>query len=73
EPGRYIVASSVTSVASVMGLAQREGRSWFFLADGIFGSFSGVMFVEAAYAIDSANQDGERFESVLAGPTCDSI
>lgn len=73
EPGRFIVASSVTSVASVMGQAQREGRTWYYLDDGIYGSFSGLMFDEAAYPIDSAKQDDERFESVLAGPTCDSI
>ncbi|GAA74450.1 diaminopimelate decarboxylase [Pseudoalteromonas sp. BSi20480] len=73
EPGRFIVASSVTSVASVMGQAQREGRTWYYLDDGIYGSFSGLIFDEAAYPIDSAKQDGERFESVLAGPTCDSI
>ena len=73
EPGRFIVASSVTSVASVMGQAQREGKTWYYLDDGIYGSFSGLMFDEAAYPIDSAKQDGERFESVLAGPTCDSI
>ncbi|TMO71426.1 type III PLP-dependent enzyme [Pseudoalteromonas sp. S3785] len=73
EPGRFIVASSVTSVASVMGQATREGKTWYYLDDGIYGSFSGLMFDEAAYPIDSAKQDGERFESVLAGPTCDSI
>ncbi|TMP08239.1 type III PLP-dependent enzyme [Pseudoalteromonas sp. S3178] len=73
EPGRFIVANSVTSVASVMGQAQREGKTWYYLDDGIYGSFSGLMFDEAAYPIDSAKQDGERFESVLAGPTCDSI
>ena len=73
EPGRFIVASSVTSVASVMGQAQREGKTWYYLDDGIYGSFSGLMFDEAAYPIDSAKQEGERFESVLAGPTCDSI
>ncbi|MDC9512242.1 type III PLP-dependent enzyme [Pseudoalteromonas sp. CST5] len=73
EPGRFIVASSVTSVASVMGQATREGKTWYYLDDGVYGSFSGLMFDEAAYPIDSAKQDGERFESVLAGPTCDSI
>lgn len=73
EPGRFIVASSVTSVASVMGQATREGKTWYYLDDGIYGSFSGLMFDEAAYPIDSAKQGGERFESVLAGPTCDSI
>ena len=73
EPGRFIVASSVTSVASVMGQGTREGKTWYYLDDGIYGSFSGLMFDEAAYPIDSAKHDGERFESVLAGPTCDSI
>jgi ornithine decarboxylase len=73
EPGRFIVASSVTSVASVMGQATREGKTWYYLDDGVYGSFSGLMFDEAAYPIDSVKQDSERFESVLAGPTCDSI
>jgi ornithine decarboxylase len=73
EPGRFIVASCVTSVASVMGQAEREGKTWYYLDDGIYGSFSGLMFDEAAYPIDSAKQDGMRFDSVLAGPTCDSI
>lgn len=73
EPGRFIVASSVTSVASVMGQSVREGKTWYYLDDGIYGSFSGLMFDEAAYPIDSAKQAGERFDSVLAGPTCDSI
>lgn len=73
EPGRFIVASCVTSVASIMGQAVREGKTWYYLDDGIYGSFSGLMFDEAAYPIDSAKQDGERFDSVLVGPTCDSI
>ncbi|MCQ8878429.1 type III PLP-dependent enzyme [Pseudoalteromonas shioyasakiensis] len=73
EPGRFIVASCVTSVASVMGQAVREGKPWYYLDDGIYGSFSGLMFDEAAYPIDSLKQEGARVESVLAGPTCDSI
>lgn len=73
EPGRFIVASCVTSVASIMGQAVREGKTWYYLDDGIYGSFSGLMFDEAAYPIDSVKQDFTRFESVLAGPTCDSI
>ena len=73
EPGRFIVASCVTSVASIMGQAVREGKTWYYLDDGIYGSFSGLVFDEAVYPIDSAKQDFTRFESVLAGPTCDSI
>ncbi|MEL7309288.1 MAG: tyrosine/phenylalanine carboxypeptidase domain-containing protein, partial [Pseudomonadota bacterium] len=73
EPGRFIVASAVTSVASVMGQAIRDGKPWYYLDDGIYGSFSGLLFDEASYPIDSFKQSNERVESVLAGPTCDSI
>ncbi len=73
EPGRFIVAPAVISVASVMGQAEREGKNWYYLDDGIYGSFSGLCFGEAGYPIDALHWEGERFASVLAGPTCDSI
>lgn len=73
EPGRYIVAPAVTNIASVMGQAERNGKTWYYLDDGIYGSFSGLMFDEAKYQTDAAVPSMERFEAVLAGPTCDSI
>ena len=73
EPGRFIVASAVTSVSSVMGQAQRDGKIWYYLDDGIYGSYSGNVFDHGKYPIDALHGDGERFLSVLAGPTCDSI
>ncbi|PWI32380.1 type III PLP-dependent enzyme [Vibrio albus] len=73
EPGRFIVAQAVTSVASVMGQAERDGKIWYYLDDGIYGSFSGLMFDEATYPLTTIKQDVQRYPSVLAGPTCDSI
>lgn len=73
EPGRYIAASVITSVASVMGQAEREGKTWYYLDDGVYGSFSGLVYDHGHYPIDAFNWEGERFPSVLAGPTCDSI
>ena len=73
EPGRFIVAPAMTNVASVMGQADREGETWYYLDDGVYGSFSGLIFDHGDYPIISLNQEGERFPSVLAGPTCDSI
>jgi len=73
EPGRYIAASAITSVASVMGQAEREGKTWYYLDDGVYGSFSGLLFDHGHYPVDALNWEGERFPSVLAGPTCDSI
>ena len=73
EPGRFIVAPAVTSVASVMGQAEREGQIWYYLDDGIYGSFSGLMFDHTEYPLVTLKQDGELLPSVLSGPTCDSI
>ncbi|MEF1255277.1 type III PLP-dependent enzyme [Vibrio sp. M260112] len=73
EPGRFIVAQAMTGVASVMGQAERDGQIWYYLDDGIYGSFSGLMFDDAKYPLTTIKQDGEWLPSILAGPTCDSI
>ncbi len=73
EPGRFISAPAGTAVATVMGKAKRDGRWWYYLDDGVYGSYSGQMFDHAKYPVDSLRQEGERLPSVLAGPTCDSI
>jgi ornithine decarboxylase len=73
EPGRYIVAPAGTCVATVIGRAVRGGVPWYYLDDGLYGSFSGQLFDHARYRIESLRTEGERTPSVLAGPTCDSI
>lgn len=73
EPGRFIVAQSMMSVASVMGQAERDGQTWYYLDDGVYGSFSGLIFDDAQYPLVTLKQEGECAPSVLAGPTCDSI
>jgi ornithine decarboxylase len=73
EPGRYIAAPAGTCVASIIGRAQRDGRWWYYLDDGIYGSFSGQLFDHARYQVECLRDGGERLPSVLAGPTCDSI
>jgi ornithine decarboxylase len=56
-----------------MGRARRDGLWWYYLDDGLYGSYSGQLFDHARYVIDSLRTGTERFESVVAGPTCDSI
>ncbi|EKO3396672.1 type III PLP-dependent enzyme [Vibrio fluvialis] len=73
EPGRFIVAQSMMSVASVMGQAERDGQTWYYLDDGVYGSFSGLIFDDAQYPLVTLKPEGEYAPSVLAGPTCDSI
>ena len=77
EPGRYIAAPAALAVSSVMGKALRDGRWWYYLDDGLYGSYSGQMYDHARYPIEAlaamSTPDGARYPSVLAGPTCDSI
>jgi ornithine decarboxylase len=73
EPGRFIVGPAAIGVASVMGRAQREGHWWYYLDDGLYGSYSGQIYDHARYPVESLRSGGPRFPSVLAGPTCDSI
>ena len=73
EPGRYIVGPAAIGVATVMGRAQREGHWWYYLDDGLYGSYSGQLYDHARYPVEPLREAGERLPSVLAGPTCDSI
>jgi ornithine decarboxylase len=73
EPGRYIAAAAAIAVSSVMGRALRDHRWWYYLDDGLYGSYSGQMYDHAKYPIDALAAPGKCYPSVLAGPTCDSI
>jgi len=73
EPGRYIVGPAAIGVASVMGRARREGHWWYYLDDGLYGSYSGQLYDHARYPVEPLRNGSERLPSVLAGPTCDSI
>ena len=73
EPGRYIVGPAAIGVATVIGRAQREGHWWYYLDDGLYGSYSGQLYDHARYPVESLRQGGPLMPSVLAGPTCDSI
>jgi ornithine decarboxylase len=73
EPGRFIAGPAGTSVAAVVGRAQREGRWWYYLDDGMYGSYSGQLYDHASYPIECVGRSGAAHPSVLAGPTCDSI
>ena len=72
EPGRFLIAPAVTSITTVSGKSLRRGLRWYYLDDGVYGSFSGQVFDHACYPLQVL-VDGPRHPSVLAGPTCDSI
>lgn len=78
EPGRFLIAPAVTSVTTVIGKSIRDEARWYYLDDGVYGSYSGQIYDHACYPLQvvrkqSGAADEELFTSVLAGPTCDSI
>jgi ornithine decarboxylase len=73
EPGRYIAAPAAVAVSSVMGRALRGDQWWYYLDDGLYGSYSGQIYDHARYPVDALAVEGPRRPAVLAGPTCDSI
>jgi ornithine decarboxylase len=77
EPGRFVAAPSMTLVASVMGKAERQGLMWYYLDDGLYGSYSGKLYDHCDYQFMPLSKlegkAGPDRLSVVAGPTCDSI
>ena len=43
EPGRVMVAEAMTLVTSVVGIAERGDGRWYYLDDGLYGSYSNVL------------------------------
>ena len=73
EPGRFISAPAVKCAATVIGRAVRSGMWWYYLDDGVYGSFSGQMYDKVRYPLEVFSDEAQLVRSVLAGPTCDSI
>src|SRR5271167_2037694 len=53
EPGRYISAPAAIAVSSVMGRALRGDRWWYYLDDGLYGSYSGQVYDHATYPLQA--------------------
>jgi len=72
EPGRFISGEAITLFASVIGKSVRDGVKWYYIDDGLYGSFSGRLFDSCNYQI-LTNRNTKWEKAVLAGPTCDSF
>lgn len=73
EPGRFLVAPAVTGISTISGKARRGEYYWYYLDDGVYGSYSGQVFDHVMYPLQIFNDDAHRYPSILSGPTCDSI
>lgn len=73
EPGRCLSAPALKLICSVVGKAQRGEQMWFYLDEGVYGSFSGQVYDGVRYPLTTFAGAATHPRGVLAGPTCDSI
>ena len=72
EPGRFIVATAATIVAKVIGKSVRDGKTCYYLDDGVYGTFSGIVFDHCRYPL-KAFKPGPAKVCSSFGPTCDAF
>ena len=72
EPGRFLVASAATSVAGVIGKAVRDGKQCYYINDGVYHTYSGVIFDHIHYPVQ-AFKEGPTEVCAVFGPTCDAL
>ena len=72
EPGRFLVASAGYTVSKVIGKAVREGKPSYYINDGVYHSYSGIIFDHCKYPVRSFKKGPTRISAVY-GPTCDAL
>jgi ornithine decarboxylase len=72
EPGRFLVASAVSAVSQIIGKAVRDGKLCYYVNDGVYHTYSGVIFDHCQYAVKSFKNAPTQICGVF-GPTCDAL
>ena len=72
EPGRFLVATAGTAIAKVIGKARRDGKRCYYLDDGVYHTYSGIIFDHCQYHLNALKQGPTEICSVF-GPTCDAL
>ncbi len=72
EPGRFLAAVCGTSVAKIIGKAVRDGKTCYYINDGVYHTYSGVIFDHCKYPVKAFKKGATTICSVF-GPTCDAL
>lgn len=72
EPGRFMVATAATAVSSIIGKAVRDGKLCYYIDDGVYHTFSGILFDHCQYHLNSFRKGTLQICTVF-GPTCDAL
>jgi ornithine decarboxylase len=72
EPGRFMIATAATSVVTILGKAVRDGKVCYYVDDGVYHTYSGIIFDHCHYHMKSFRKGQSQICGVF-GPTCDAL
>ena len=72
EPGRFLVASAAWAVSKIIGKAFRNDKPCYYVDDGVYHTYSGVIFDHCRYPVKAFTKGPTRLSAVF-GPTCDAL
>lgn len=72
EPGRFLVATAATVVARIIGKAVRDGKQCYYINDGVYHTYSGILFDHCQYSVNAFKRGATELCTVF-GQTCDGM
>ena len=69
---RTLHATAATAVAQVIGKAVRDGKQCYYINDGVYHTFSGIIFDHCQYPL-KAFKSGKKEICAVFGQTCDGL
>ena len=72
EPGRFMIATAAALISEIIGKARRDGKIFYHINDGVYQTFSGIVF-DRWIPNFHAFKHGKQEVCAVVGPTCDSF
>jgi ornithine decarboxylase len=73
EPGRFMIATAGTSVVRINGKTVRDGKTCYYVNDGAYHTYSGIIFDHQHCNMFSFRKGRKTENCSVFGPTCDAL
>ena len=73
EPGRFMIATAGTSVVRINGKTVRDGKTCYYVNDGAYHTYSGIIFDHQHCNMFSFRKGKKTENCAVFGPTCDAL
>ncbi len=73
EPGRFMIATAGTSVVRINGKTVRDGKTCYYVDDGVYHTYSGIIFDHQHCHLFPFRKGRKEEICGVFGPTCDAL